>query len=273
MIVDAHAHVWKADPKYPNPAVTTVSPASEVPLDLLRQYMDQHGVGRTVLVQPMFPGEDNSLVADAACAEPERFAAVAVVDPRAPERLEYWVKERGCRGLRMRPSFAGEEELFEHDPLWAKALRLRIVISVLAKMPHVAAIARRAERFPGVPLIVDHLAHPDVAAGVGSPEFQALLALAKFPNVSVKPTGFYYYSKQGYPYDDCADFFRAAYDSFGPDRLIWGSDFPHVLLKTDYGRTLRLFEDRYPWLTKGERDKILGANAEGLYFASTHFTL
>jgi L-fuconolactonase len=266
MIVDAHAHVWKADPKYPNPAVTTMSPASDVPLDLLRQYMDEHGVGRTVLVQPMFPGEDNSLVADAARAEPGRYAAVAVVDPRKPDLLEYWVRERGCRGLRLRPKFAGEADLFEHDPLWERAARLGIVISVLANLSHVPAIARRAERFPGVPLIVDHLAHPDVAAGVGSPDFQALLALARLPNVSVKPTGFYYYSKTGYPYDDCGDFFRAVYDRFGPDRLIWGSDFPHVLLKTDYGRSLNLFESRYPWLAKGEREKILGGNAERLYF-------
>ena len=100
MVVDAHAHVWKADPTYPNPSATIMSPTSDVPVDILRHYMDEHGVGRAVLVQPMYPGEDNSLVADAARAEPERFAAVAVVDPRKPDLLEYCVRERGCRGLR-----------------------------------------------------------------------------------------------------------------------------------------------------------------------------
>ena len=266
MIVDAHAHVWKAVPAYPNPAVTTMSPASDVPLELFTQYLDEHGVDRAVLVQPMFPGEDNSLVADAARAEPGRFAAVCVVDPRKPDQLEYWVRERGCRGLRLRPKFAGEEELFEHDPLWERAARLGIVISVLANLNHVPAIARRAERFPAVPIIVDHLAHPDIAAGVGAPDFQALLALSRFPAVSVKPTGFYYYSKTGYPYDDCVGHFKAVYDRFGPDRLIWGSDFPHLLLKTPYRRSLRLLEERHPWLGKADRDKIMGGNALRLYW-------
>ena len=269
MIVDAHTHIWKKDPAHPDPSATTVSPASDVPLDLLRHYMDEHGVGRAVLVQPMFPGEDNSLVADAARAEPGRFAAVAVVDPRrpeAPDRLEYWVKERGCRGLRLRPSFPGEGAAFEQDPLWKRARDLGIVVSVLARMEHVAAIRSRAERFPEVPLIVDHLAHPDVAAGAASPAFRALLELAGCPNVRVKPTGFYYYSRQGYPYDDCGDFFRAVVDRFGPDRLIWGSDFPHVLLKSGYGPALHLFERRFPWVGRAERERILGTNAERLYW-------
>lgn len=269
MIVDAHAHVWRKDPGYPDPSVTFMSPASDVPVDLLRHYMDEHGVGRAVLVQPMFPGEDNSLVADAARAEPARFAAVAVVDPRrpeAPDRLEFWVRERGCRGLRMRPSFPGEAAAFEQDPLWERARDLGVVVNVLARMEHIPLIARRALRFPQVQLIVDHLAHPDPTVGPGSPAFQALLGLADLPNVFVKPTGFYNFSKQAYPFTDCDGFFRAVYDRFGADRLIWGSDFPHVLLKAGYGPTLHLFERRYPYVGKEERDRILGTNAERLYW-------
>lgn len=90
MLVDAHAHVWKAAPDYPNPGATIVSPLSDVPPDLLKPYLDEHDVERAVLVRPMYPGEDNGFVADAARAELERFAAVAGVNPRtaeAPERL------------------------------------------------------------------------------------------------------------------------------------------------------------------------------------------
>jgi L-fuconolactonase len=269
VIVDAHAHVWKADPGYPDLAATTVSPHTEIPIGLLEGYMEEHGVGRAVLVQPMYPGEDNSVVADAARARPDRFAAVAVVDPRspgAPDRLASWVKERGCRGLRLRPSFPGEAEAFGSEPLWSRARELGIVVSVLARPEHVPMIHAAAARFPDVPVIVDHLAHPDVAAGAGSPAWREFLGLAASPNVSVKPTGFYYSSKAGYPYDDCADFFRSAYDRFGPDRLIWGSDFPHVLLKTGYGRALSLIERRYPWVGREERARILGGNASRLYW-------
>jgi predicted TIM-barrel fold metal-dependent hydrolase len=269
MIVDAHAHIWKKDPRYPDPSVTIMSPTSDIPLELFRRYLDDHGVGRAVLVQPLYPGEDNSLVADAARAEPERYAAVCVVDPRlpeAPERLEYWVKERGCRGLRLRPAFAGEAAGFEQDPIWERALQLGVVVSVLGRMEHVPAIARRAKRFPGVRLIVDHLAHPDTSAGPEAPAFQALLALAGWPNVFLKPTGFHNFSKRPYPHEDCDDLFKAVFDRFGPDRLIWGSDFPHVLLKAGYGPALRHFERRYPYVARDERERILGRNAERLYW-------
>jgi predicted TIM-barrel fold metal-dependent hydrolase len=270
MIVDAHVHIWKKDPRFPDPSVTIMSPASDIPLELLRRYMDEHGVGRAVLVQPMYPGEDNSLVADAARADPDRFAAVCVVDPRlpeAPDRLEHWVKERGCRGLRLRPAFAGEGVAFENDPLWERCRKLGIVVSILARREHVEAIDRRAGRFPDVRLIVDHLAHPDPVAGPAAPAFQALLALADRPNVFVKPTGFHNFSKRPYPHEDCDAIFKAVLDRFGPDRMIWGSDFPHVLLKAGYGPALRHFERRYPYLGKDDRDRILGRTAERLYWA------
>jgi predicted TIM-barrel fold metal-dependent hydrolase len=262
MIVDAHVHIWRKDPGFPDPGVTFMSPASDIPLELLRHYMDEHGVDRAVLVQPMYPGGDNSLVADAARAEPDRYAAVCVVDPRlpeAPDRLEHWVKERGCRGLRLRPSFAAETAAFENDALWRRVRALGVVVSVLARMEHVPAIARVAGSFPEVPIIVDHFAHPD-------PDFQPLLALADRPNVLVKVSGFHNFSKRPYPHEDGDAVFRAVLDRFGPDRMIWGSDFPHVLLKAGYGPALHHLERRYPSLPKDDRDRILGKNAARLYW-------
>jgi predicted TIM-barrel fold metal-dependent hydrolase len=117
-----------------------------------------------------------------------------------------------------------------------------------------------------VPIILDHMAHPDVAAGVNSPGFQALLALARYPRVFVKPTGYYYYSKQWWPFEDCWTLFRAVYDAFGADRLIWGSDFPHSLLRTDYGRNLHLQERVHTYLSAHELNRIMGENAVELYW-------
>lgn len=272
MIVDAHAHIWKAAPEFPNPSVTIVSPCSDVPLELLRGYMDEHGVGRAVLVQPIYPGEDNSLVADAAASDPDRFAAVCVVDPNsseAPDRLEYWVRERGCRGLRLRPAIAGEEAVFGDPrsfPLWERIRALGVVVNLLARREHLGKIGAMADRFGEVRLIVDHLAHPEIPEGMSAAPFQELLGLARRPNVSVKPTGFYYYSRQEYPYSDCTDFFQSVLQAFGPERLIWGSDFPHVLLKTGYRRSLHLFEREYSFLGASDRARILGGNAESLYW-------
>ena len=81
-------------------------------VEAARAVLDEHEVDRAVLVQPVFRGEDNNYVADCARAEPVRFAAVCVVDPRSPgadERLTRWVERRlsrpaaapaDCRGSR-----------------------------------------------------------------------------------------------------------------------------------------------------------------------------
>ena len=270
MIVDAHLHVWRAMPDYPDPASTAVSAASDVPIELLVEYMAEYDVDRAVLVQPMYPGEDNNYVADCARSQPDRFAAVCVVDPRKPgaeDRLEYWVREKGCKGLRLRPRLPSEAAIFGDPstyPLWERARTLKVVVNVLANQEHLPIVSALAGRFPDVPIIVDHMAHPDVSMGIRG--LQPLLDLARYPQVYVKPTGYAYYSRKPYPYADCAELFRAAYDHFGPARLIWGSDFPHVLLKLGYRRNLLLQQRAYPFLSQTDLDLIMGKNAANLYW-------
>ena len=275
MRVDAHTHVWQPVADAGSGVATIVSSQCAIAPELLGQYMDEHGVDRAVLVQPVYPGEDNSYAADAAAREPARFAAVCVVDPRkadAAETLRYWVSERGCRGLRLRPRVPGEAEAFAAAstwPLWRAAEKLGVVVNVLAGMEHLATVGELAERFPGVPIVIDHLAHPPLPGSV--PDIAApLLKLARYARVYVKLSGYYYFSREAYPYHDCRDIVRAAYDAFGPARLLWGSDFPHVLLKTGYGRMLRHVESNFDWLTVDERRIILGENALRLYWPEAH---
>jgi L-fuconolactonase len=272
MLIDAHLHVWRAMPDHPRPAITAISPVCDVPVELLEQYMEEHGVERAVLVQPLFPGEDNSYVADCAAAAPERFAAVCVVDPRAEDaadRLEYWVRVQGCRGLRLRPRVKDEAACFGDPatfPLWERAERLGIVVNVLCGPEHLPAIGDLARRFPNVPIAIDHLGHPDPAAGIDAPAFQHLLALADCPHVHIKISGQAYASASPYPHDDFRDLVRAIYDRFGPRRLLWGSDFPHVLLKSGYGRAMRLPERAYDFLSAADRELLMGGNALRLYW-------
>jgi L-fuconolactonase len=180
-------------PDFPDTGFTAVSPHSDVPLELLRDYMDEHGVDRAVIVQPMYPGEDNSYIADCAAAQPERFTAVCVVDPRLPgaeDRLDYWMRERGCKGLRLRPRFQPEEAIFGDSstfPLWERARTLGIAVNLLMNPEHLPATAALAERFPDVPIIVDHMAHPNVSAGAQGRA--PLLDQARYPGVYVKITG------------------------------------------------------------------------------------
>jgi predicted TIM-barrel fold metal-dependent hydrolase len=273
MVIDTHLHVWQADPNYPDLAATTVSPLSDVPVELAVQYLSEHNVDRAVLVQPIYPGEDNSYVADCAAAQPDRFAAVCVVDPRQPggaDRLEYWASERGCRGLRLRPRLPGEGAVFGQpvaEGLWQHASQLKVVVSLLAGPEHLGTIGSLAGRFPEMDIVIDHLGYPSVAAGVKSPDFGALLDLSRYPRVFLKLSGQYYYSKQSYPYADCRDLVHAIFDRFGPERLLWGSDFPHVLLKSGYRRCLKLPEREYTFLSQDDLALVMGGNAARLYWS------
>jgi predicted TIM-barrel fold metal-dependent hydrolase len=224
---------------------TIVSPQTNVPIESAQGTLVDNKIDRAVLVQPVFRAEDNSYVAGCARAQPRQYAAVCVVDPRlarAEERLEYWVAQ-GCVGLRLRPRIAAEEKTFGDPatwPLWEAAGRLRVVVSVLCGPEHAPAIAALADRFRGVSIVVDHMGHPDVGGGPLSPSFAQLLALARHPNVLLKVSGFYHFSAQPFPYADCWEMIRALYDQFGPGRLIWGSDFPHVVPSCGYERAMML---------------------------------
>lgn len=271
MVVDSHLHVWRAKLDYPEPTATTVSPCCDIPVELFKEYMEEHGVDRGILVQPIFPGVDNSYVADCAAREPRRFKAVCVISnsPTACEELEYWSKERGCKGLRLRPQLRGESSIFGDPstfPIWETANRLGLVINVLMEPQHLKPLAELAKRFSEIPILIDHMAYPDVTANLKSDPLQLLMGLADCSNIFVKISGCYYFSQQSYPYSDCMGLLKALYNQFGPSRLVWGSDFPHVLLKSGYQRNLIWLKRSFSFLNSRELEMILGRNAVSLYW-------
>ncbi|MEO1994297.1 MAG: amidohydrolase family protein, partial [Planctomycetaceae bacterium] len=246
-----------------------VSPAANIPLELLHNDMQEYGVDRAVIVQPIYPGEDNLLISDSAALDPEHLASVCVVDPRqndAPARLEHWVRNHGCRGLRLRPRIQAESECFGHPStyaLWETAAQLQVVVSVMGGFEHLSALGELAHRFEQVSIVVDHLAHPPLD---DPSQLDPLLRLAENPNVFLKVSGLPYDSKQPYPYTDCIPVVRTIHKRFGPQRLVWGSDFPHVLLQCGYARILRWFERTCPNLNDSDLEHMLGGNACRLYW-------
>ncbi len=151
-------------------------------------------------------------------------------------------------------------------PLWEAAARLGVVVSLLAGPEHVPTIARLAEQFPSVPIVIDHLAHPDPSIETGRARLRHLLLLARHPHVYVKLSGFHHFSRERHPYADCWPLVRAAYEHFGSPRLLWGSDFPHVLLTSSYGRSEALLPEMLSDWSDAERAAVMGGNAVRLYW-------
>ena len=292
MRVDAHAHVWRAVTTPGAHGATIVSGDCDIPVDLLWAYLDEHAIDRAVLVQPIYPGTDNSFIAASARASTQATG----------KRLRRRSPTIGCGrptallGHRARmpwpaaaPRIAAESEIFGDEstwPLWHAARELGVVVSILASPEHLRTIGDLAERFAPVEIVLDHFAHPTWLDG-GQWEISDLIALARCPNVSVKTSGYHYFSRDPYPYAESRALVAAVLDAFGPDRLLWGSDFPHVLLRAGYGRNLRLVGEsasrqeehanvarKYGTdvdlfcgrLSIADRKKILGENARRLYW-------
>ena len=90
-----------------------------------------------------------------------------------------------------------------------------------------------------------------------------VLDLAKYPNVYVKLIP--HKEQEPFPYKDSHDAFKRIYDAFGPQRLMWGTNFPGVERETRYGPALEMFHEHIDWLTEEDKRWVLGETAMGLY--------
>jgi len=231
VIVDTHVHVISDDQrKYPRRA-DTAKWVTDTSGEMLLSLNHEAGIDKTVLVQGYGAYEyDNSYAADCARAHPDRFVCVVIVDQRqrdAAERLDYWVKERGARGLRLVTTT--EPETFLDDPqtfpVWQRAAALGIPICIMTRFHQVGRLQAVLERFPNMPVALDHLGAPRLSDGPPYEGLQPLFDLARYPNVYLKfSTETMYAARRGK--SNPRDFFGRILDRFGASRLMWGSNFP-----------------------------------------------
>lgn len=275
-IVDSHVHIWESEGiLYPPSPVLASLPHPGPTAERLMQEMEAQGVRHAVLVQPSNYEFDNRYIAGTLQRHPGRFAGVAridVMDASAPQRLETWAEGHGIRGLRVAPfrilegTWLSDHRFF---PLWEKAVALSLPVCFQASRGLLGALCRLLEplivRFPDLCVVLDHMGHFEVEKGVADPAFQALLALGRHGRVFVKISGHYALSHTPYPYHDTWPFMQALYEHFAPQRLMWGSDFPFILVHGGYARALELIRDQLPFLSSEDKQWILGDTAAALW--------
>lgn len=264
LIVDSQVHLWAANtPERPWPQGThSHRPDPLGPDEMLRE-MEAAAVDRVVIVPPLWEGHRNDLAIAAAQAHPDRFAIMGRLNLLAPESrgvLNTWRKQPGMLGVRL--SFSASEFLQQLQEgraewVWGEAQAAGIPIYVLVPHPHVHIIDDVAQRYPGLRMVLNHLAltgtQKDEAAFY---EFNKLLLLAKRPNVAVAASALPRFSSDPYPYRSLHDYIRKAYDAFGPRRLFWGTDFSRSQIP--YRRHVTMFTQEIPWLTSEDKEWIMG---------------
>lgn len=272
-IIEPHVHVWTLDTaRYPWAPGTAQPPTESATAEELLDTLNAHGVAGAVLVQVIHYGTDNRYAADCLRRYPDRFAGVCLVDPQrtdAPEQLERQVRENGFTGLRLRPchdrasTWMSDPATF---PLWEQAAELGVTITVLSHIEQLSMLAVPAERYPQVPIIVDHLGWPPVGEGPDGEQLRHLLRLARFPNVHVKITDPWAVTRDDpYPYRRAEPIYRRVLETFGAPRCLWGSDWPLVRDQCGYGRALALYTGEWDWITDADREWILDRTIRKLY--------
>ena len=276
LITDAQVHMYAAEtPERPRPHEGRGSPpakhARSFTAEEMLGAMEAVGVDRAVIVPPVWAGEEQNNAHALAAAEryPGRFAVFGRLDPydpTSPERLEHWLATPHMLGIRMSgrwnttPTIAADA--FADPALewyWAACERLGIPLMLLTSQ-HVAKLRPIAERHPNLRLIIDHLSAvlggtTTVAESFAA--FEDLVALARYPRVTVKVGNGPNQSRQAYPFSDVHPYLRRLYDAFGARRLMWEADITQ-LTKDTYADCLRLWQEGLPFLTAEDKDWILG---------------
>jgi L-fuconolactonase len=133
-------------------------------------------------------------------------------------------------------------------------------------MRHLKHVPRVAETCPDLKFVIDHLAKPPIARNEIKEWSQALKPLANYPNISCKLSGLVTEANwSSWQTDDLRPYVDVALESFGPDGLMFGSDYPVCLLAASYDRVLDSFQEILRYLSDTDREKIFSTNAARFY--------
>ena len=265
-ILDPHVHVWKRDPRYPFAPGAKV-PEHDATPDMLLALMKQHGVAKTVIIQVIHYRYDNSFLADVLKQYPQYFRGVCRVDPldpAAPDHLSR-LTEQGFHGVRLSPASDTAGEWIRGPlmpPLWERCASLRVPMTVLAPIGRMPDVARLAERFPELTIVIDHMAD----CPVDQPhELDKLIDLRRYPKVFVKISHTWSLSKQPYPYLDAQEHVKRLYQAYGPQRLMWATDWPIVENVATYTKALTVVRDDMKFLNEEDKSWILSKTVERVW--------
>ena len=268
-IVDPHVHVWKNDLRYPWPAELTSPPKEDALPETLLKLMAEHGVEKTVIVHVIYYRWDCRYAADAVKHDPDKFAGVCRVNPESDDavsQLNHWVAE-GLRGVRLSPGIGPSGDWINDrrrmDAIWSRASELRVPMCVLCPVGRLPDVEPIVQRYDGrLDVCIDHMSDSPIDK---PDELKKLLALARYPRVYVKLSHLWSLSREPYPYRDTHEQVKRLYDTFGPQRLMWGTDWPEVEKYCGYARALALYRDEIKFFNDDDRRWILGETALKLW--------
>ncbi|MFC1665848.1 amidohydrolase family protein [Pseudomonadota bacterium] len=265
--VDTHAHIFGPESKYPySPARGYTPPdASVASFRHLHQIL---GIERAVLTQPSVYGTDNRAMLDAVAQSPGNMLAVAAVGEQVTDEELEKLHYSGVRGVRVNLVDKGGMPFSSIDSVREFTERIKPLGWHLEVLIHVHQFPNLIDVMSAmaVDVVVGHLGYMKTSEGIENPGFQNFLKLLKLGKTWVKISGSYRIAVEPKaPYADVIPFAQALIDT-APDRVIWGTDWPHPFFWGNMPNDGVLFNQLPVWAPSNElRYKILVSNPNKLY--------
>lgn len=226
--VDAHFHVFGPPDVFPFAPERGYTPQT-APLEHYLNLAALLGIDRGVVTQPMGHGFDNTVTLDAVARTDGRFRAVLKADDRFSAADYKRFHDQGARGVRLTLTGASGEafDLAMFDRVIAAIAEFGWSVTLHASPDALIGNAEWIRKIP-IPVVIDHFGRFEVTAGLGQEGFGVYLDLIGGDHVWAKICCPDRLTKTGHPYDDVMPYVAATVEAASPERLIWGTDWPHT---------------------------------------------
>jgi L-fuconolactonase len=273
MRVDSHQHFWRYTPAEYGWIDDAMAPLRRdfLPAEL-RGEMDGASIDACIAVQARQTLHETRWLLDIADAHPFVAGVIGWIDLQADDalgQLEPFLGHPKLVGLRHIVQ-AEPDDRFMLRPEFCRGISLLadcgLTYDILIYPKHLGAAAELVARFPRQRFVLDHLAKPEIRAGEMRDWAEGLRALASFPLVFCKLSGLVTEADwTRWTVTDIRPYLDVAYECFGADRLLLGSDWPVCTVASDYRRTIALVDDYMCGKPAAERDAVMGGNAARLW--------
>ena len=265
---DTHAHIMGPASRYEYSPARVYTPPDCLLADYLHM-LDTLGVERAVLVQPSVYGTDNTVMLEAMKAAGGRLRGVAVVGEDISDDELKDLDAAGVRGVRV-----NIVDVKDRKPGTLPLASLQKLARRVAPLGWHMEFLMHADEFPDlddtlgdfpVEVVLGHLGYLTIGKTPDDAGFQALARLVKSGRAWVKLTGPYRITAAPLPYPDTVPFARALLEA-NPERVLWGSDWPHVMLKGRMPNDGDLADMIAEWIPDAaQREQVLARNPAKLY--------
>ena len=227
---DAHCHVFGPASKFPYDPKAAYTPA-DAPFEALQKLHARLGIERAVIVHASCHGADMRATLDAIARADGRYRGTAIIDESVSEQHFHQMHDGGIRGVRFNfvKHLGGRPDMgfFKRTVERLHAMGWHLILHLDAQdLPELEGVFKTLP----VPFVIDHMGRVKAGEGLEQPPFKVLLEAMKNEKCWVKICGSERVSSKGPPFTDAAPFAQALVKA-APDRVLWGTDWPHPNVK------------------------------------------